>query len=258
LDLGPALRALRRSADLSQRQLAARSGVSQAAIARIESGRSPDPSFRTVERLARAAGGAVVLTTSPAAEPVPVEPVPQELLRDAAGRRYPAHLDIEEVTRPEKWWGSWWTLTMIESRWPLERVPPYTFDRRRPVRDHRRERAARGRAVAVRRAVVPGLSDRDLLWVAEAAVAEAAVAGGTARVGELRAHRESTGRVVVDGVVVAPEWRRCGIGRRLIEAVRAEASGSSLIALAIGPGEAEFLKVCGFRRAGVGASRWMD
>ena len=247
LDLGPALRALRRKADLSQRELAARSGVSQAAIARIESGRSRNPSFRTVERLARAAGGAVGLAT-----PEQTEPVPQEELRDAAGRCYPAHLDIEEVTRPEKWWGSWWTLTMVKSRWPLERVPPYTFHRRRWVRDRWRERAARGRAVVVRRAVVTGLSDRDLLWVAEAAEAD-----GIVRVGELRAHREWAGRVVLDGVVVAPHWRRCGIGRRLIEALRANAAGSSLTALASQPGEAEFLEACGFRRAGTGASRWM-
>jgi transcriptional regulator with XRE-family HTH domain len=249
-ELGPALRALRRKADLSQRELAVRSGVSQAAIARIESGRSSNPSFRTVERLVRAAGGAVGLA---ATAPSAAEPVPHEELRDAAGRHYPAHLDIKEVTRPEQWWGSWWTLTMIESRWPLERVPPYTFHRARWVRDGCRERTARGHRVAVRRAVVPGLDERDLLWVAE--VDEA---GRTVRVGELRAHRDSAGRVLLDGVVVAPQWRRSGVGRRLIEALRAEAAGSSVIALAVRAGEAKFLEVCGFRRAGIGATRWMD
>ncbi|SCG45557.1 GNAT family N-acetyltransferase [Micromonospora inositola] len=47
VDLGGTLRALRRQADLSQRQLAERSGVPQATIARIESGRTADPTRLT-------------------------------------------------------------------------------------------------------------------------------------------------------------------------------------------------------------------
>ncbi|MET0417539.1 MAG: helix-turn-helix domain-containing protein, partial [Actinoplanes sp.] len=56
-DLGSLLRALRRRADLSQRELAERAGVPQPTLARIESGRAIDPRYRTVERLVRAAGG---------------------------------------------------------------------------------------------------------------------------------------------------------------------------------------------------------
>ncbi|MFD0788678.1 helix-turn-helix domain-containing protein, partial [Micromonospora azadirachtae] len=48
VELGRTLRALRRRADLSQRELAQRSGVPQATLARIESGRARDPRFRRV------------------------------------------------------------------------------------------------------------------------------------------------------------------------------------------------------------------
>ncbi|MFI2665661.1 helix-turn-helix domain-containing protein [Micromonospora carbonacea] len=63
VDLGGSLRALRRRADLSQRELADLAGVPQATLARIESGRSGDVRFRTMERLVRAAGGRVAIGT---------------------------------------------------------------------------------------------------------------------------------------------------------------------------------------------------
>jgi predicted transcriptional regulator len=49
------LRHARRRADLTQRQLAARSGIPQATIARIETGRS-EPRFALVRRLLRECG----------------------------------------------------------------------------------------------------------------------------------------------------------------------------------------------------------
>ncbi|WBB73166.1 GNAT family N-acetyltransferase [Micromonospora sp. WMMD1128] len=88
IKLGATLRALRRAADLSQRELAARSGVPQATLARIESGnpspsvgrsaggssgRSAGPSFRTIERLVIGAGGQIIVVPPPpdvAPEPV--------------------------------------------------------------------------------------------------------------------------------------------------------------------------------------------
>ncbi|WP_309225124.1 helix-turn-helix transcriptional regulator [Salinispora sp. H7-4] len=56
LDLGATLRALRRRADLSQRELAERSGVPKSTVARIESQPGADPRLRTVERLFHAGG----------------------------------------------------------------------------------------------------------------------------------------------------------------------------------------------------------
>ncbi|MFC3503940.1 GNAT family N-acetyltransferase [Micromonospora krabiensis] len=112
LDVGGVLRALRRGADLSQRELADRAGVPQATVARIESGRARYPKLATVERLVRAAGGSLVIgvpdaptadaepTPSPIPPLSPVTPVPHDDLRDDAGRRYPAHLDVWEVREP--------------------------------------------------------------------------------------------------------------------------------------------------------------
>jgi len=42
---------LRRRADLSQRELAIKAGVPHQTVSRIESGATPDPRIRTVERL---------------------------------------------------------------------------------------------------------------------------------------------------------------------------------------------------------------
>jgi len=246
LKLGEVLRSLRRRADLSQRELAARAGVPKSTVSRIESDEAWNPSFRTVERLVRAAGE-VLRVGVPASEPVPV-PVPHEDLRDAADRHYPAHLDVAEVTRPEKWWGSWWTLTMVESHWPLDTVPPYTYDGSRHRRDRRRERRARGARVQMGRADVPELAGRGWVWLAH---------DGEARVGELRAHRGHDGDIVLDGVVVAPDWRGCGVGRRLVEELLRHAAGARVTALADEFGAGLFLRACGFQRSGGAATRWV-
>lgn len=63
---GELLREARRGAGLTQRELAARAGTSQAAIAAIERDRKA-PTFPTLERLLAAAGAALVLTESPTA-----------------------------------------------------------------------------------------------------------------------------------------------------------------------------------------------
>jgi predicted transcriptional regulator len=55
-----ALRAVRESAEISQRDLARLAGTSQSVIARIETGQV-DPSWGTLDRLVRAAGGEVRL-----------------------------------------------------------------------------------------------------------------------------------------------------------------------------------------------------
>jgi transcriptional regulator with XRE-family HTH domain len=252
--LGPTLRSLRRAADLSQRQLGALAGVPASTVARIESGSARDPRFRTVERLVQAAGAALDI-----AGPVSIAAgrrpsgVPHEELRDQGGRHYPAHLDPVEVIRPEQWWGAWWTQSVIRSKWPLDEVPPFTYDLSRFARDERRERAARGARVEVRggRRQMPG-GGPGWVWTAHA--------DGEV-VGELWAHEFAeamdgmrwsfptpvpAGTGVLDGVAVLPDWQRLGVGRRMVEALRADADGG-LISLAWGA--SGFLEACGFCRS---------
>lgn len=108
LDVGALLRAARRRADLSQRELAERARVAQPFVARIESGAVGNPSFRTVQRLLRSAGATLGLLTTDGLTPdVPARPPAQDGWRDQAGRHCPAHLDVTE-TRPDTWWGAWW------------------------------------------------------------------------------------------------------------------------------------------------------
>ncbi|WP_244317096.1 helix-turn-helix domain-containing protein [Micromonospora terminaliae] len=267
-DLGEFLRRLRRRADLSQRELADRAGVPQAAVARIESGRTTDPRYRTVERLIRAAGGRVGFDAGPAGEDGCPPPVPHGKLRDEAGRRYPAHLDVWEVREPRDWPGAWWAewYTLPPKRWPLP-LPPATYRLNRDHRDRRREGDRIRRSVAVRRVTGPTVPTTAWRFVAE-------LPGGDL-VGELRAHEQSPHlrwggeerpgewEVVLDGVLVAAERRRLGIGRRLVEALLAEVASGGLAgerdgqrdqpvrprvcvrALAQEPG-ITFLEACGF------------
>ncbi|SCL57182.1 Acetyltransferase (GNAT) family protein [Micromonospora citrea] len=268
VDLGAALRSLRRLADLSQRELAELSGVPQATLARIESGRATDPRFRTVERLVRAAGGKVAVNAAGrtdnddgnnddgnnddgnngdgnngdgnnddgnngggnnddgnnddgnndnAGEPLPT--VPHDGLRDVAGRRYPAHLDAWEVREPKDWPGAWWAnwYNLPPPLWPLP-VPAATYERNRAYRDRRRRAAEIRRTIRVRR-VTDGLPATSWRFVAE-------LPGGE-QVGELRAYERSRHlvygegpcedrEIVLDGVLVAEDYRRLGIGRRLV------------------------------------------
>ncbi|WP_262283246.1 GNAT family N-acetyltransferase [Micromonospora sp. MA102] len=253
-DLGDLLRRLRRRADLSQRELADRAGVPQAAVARIESGRVADPRYRTVERLIRAAGGRVRLDAGAAAEDDCPPPVPHRELRDQAGRRYPAHLDVWEVHEPRDWPGAWWAewYTLPPKRWPLP-LPPATYRLNRDYRDRGREGDQVRRSVAVRRVTGPAVPTTAWRFVAE-------LPGGDL-VGELRAHEQSPHlrwggeerpgerEVVLDGVLVAAECRRLGIGRRLVQALLAELAPGGLAcvrALAQQPG-ITFLEACGFR-----------
>ncbi|MGC4804725.1 GNAT family N-acetyltransferase [Micromonospora sp. DT233] len=93
--LGDLLRALRRRADLSQRQLAERSGVPQATLARIEAGRVGDPRFRTVERLVHAAGGRLA---PPEQFPLPLPAATYELNRRYRDQRRWANQVRREVS----------------------------------------------------------------------------------------------------------------------------------------------------------------
>ncbi|MER7443642.1 GNAT family N-acetyltransferase [Micromonospora avicenniae] len=268
VELGRALRALRRRADLSQRELAQRSGVPQATLARIESGRARDPRFRTIERLVRAAGGELAIGVRAGEEPgasgaapgvavpaevLPVSAVPHDELRDEAGRRYPAHLDVWEVREPRDWPGAWWAdwYKLPPERYPLP-LPPATYERNRRYRDNRRRRETVRRSVRIRRVTGADVPPSGWRFVAELPDGEL--------VGELRAHernphlmyghgRESEREMVLDGILVAFNYRRLSIGRRLVEALVGGMRDQGIVsahAVADGPG-IDLLLACGFR-----------
>jgi transcriptional regulator with XRE-family HTH domain len=120
------LRRIRRTADLSQRELADALAVSSGAIAQAESGRRDLPA--TV--LMRAAGLAGLRLTLLDGDGDAVSGMTVDAVRDVAGRRFPAHLDTRHSD--EGWWHD-------EVRYSRPR-PWYTFDRDRRARDHRRTR----------------------------------------------------------------------------------------------------------------------
>ncbi|WP_431935995.1 helix-turn-helix domain-containing protein [Micromonospora sp. RP3T] len=253
LDLGGLLRRLRRRADLSQRELAERAGLPQSTVARIESGRGTDPRYRTVERLVRAAGGRIGVEFEPGYDDPEAKPPPDDGMRDRAGRRYPAHLDVWEVHEPRDWPGAWWAewYSLPPGLWPLP-LPPASYRLNRNYRDERRDRERVRRSVTVRRFTDPSVPSTAWRFVAELPTGEL--------IGELRAHDESpylrwgdserpeARETVLDGVLVAVGYRRLGIGRRLVEALVAAlaAQGAvSLRALTEQPG-ISFLHACGF------------
>ena len=61
---GELVREARRRAGLTQRELAARAGTTQSAIARLESGRT-SPSFEQVERLIKLCGFSMIVNLTP-------------------------------------------------------------------------------------------------------------------------------------------------------------------------------------------------
>lgn len=221
LDLGVMLRALRRAADLSQRELAGRAGMQHVMVSRIESGKTRNPSFRTVERLVHAAGGRLDCDASG------VEPIPHERSLDNANRHFPAHLDLRDVLRPRDWSGAWWELTHAFPR-PM---PPVTCDVRRDRRDQRRLRLEARQHAVIRRT-------GEWSWAAD-------LAGEV--IGDLRAVHED-GEVRIVWLRVARERRGGDVGRRLVTALLAEAdaAGARVVRVATDVGFGFFQRL-GFR-----------
>jgi transcriptional regulator with XRE-family HTH domain len=125
-DLSGYVRRARRLADLSQRELSTLIGVDQAQVARIEGGRGLD--VATFARILAAAGLRLAVLDASGAE---VRPMPQDVMRDRAGRRQPAHLDVlaaPDLPTPEM---------LARHREP---EPRESWHRRREARDRRRRR----------------------------------------------------------------------------------------------------------------------
>jgi len=124
-DLAGCLRRIRRSADLSQRELAARLSVSKSAIAAAEKAVG-GLDARVLARAAELAGLRLALLDGAGAE---VTAMAGGAVRDGAGRHFPAHLDTRDGTID--WWHG-------RERYSRDQ-PRYTFDRVREIRDIWRE-----------------------------------------------------------------------------------------------------------------------
>ena len=90
LDVGGYVLRARRRADLSQRDLAERLGVSQSTVARLES--SGETTVDRLETILALGGMGLAVVDD---EGVPVDPFPDDVVRDNARRRFPAHLDVQ-------------------------------------------------------------------------------------------------------------------------------------------------------------------
>lgn len=127
LPLSGLLRRIRRTADLSQRELAAAAGIAKSTLAAAEAG-TRDLTAGALARAAQAAGLRLVLVGADGAE---VKPMTGDAVSDRGGRYFPAHLDVRHSD--EGWWHD-------EVRWTRPQ-PWYTFDRLRGRRDGWRERS---------------------------------------------------------------------------------------------------------------------
>lgn len=92
-DLCGVLRRIRRTADLSQRKLAAAAGLSASAVAHAEAGTRDLPS-RALARAAELAGLRLALLDADGREVTGMGP---DGARDATRRRLPAHLDTQHT-----------------------------------------------------------------------------------------------------------------------------------------------------------------
>lgn len=125
-DLSGALRRIRRSADLSQRELARACGVSQSAVAQAESGRR-DLAVGVLAGAAHRAGLRLALLDAHGCE---VPGMSADAVRDSTGRRFPAHLDTH--CSDDRWW-------RYVDRYDRS-TPDFTVDLDRAARDGLRQR----------------------------------------------------------------------------------------------------------------------
>jgi transcriptional regulator with XRE-family HTH domain len=115
------LRRIRRTADMSQREMAAAAAIPRSTLAAGESG-ARDLGARALARAATVAGLRVALLDREGTE---VRPMDDDAVRDMVGRRFPAHLDTRYSE--EDWWHG-------PERYSRPQ-PWYTFDRDRGRRD---------------------------------------------------------------------------------------------------------------------------
>jgi transcriptional regulator with XRE-family HTH domain len=136
------VRAVRRRADASQRELARRAGVHASTIGRIEAG-TLVPSIAMLCRIIAVAGCRLAVVDESGRVLRPMRDWADT--RDGAERRYPSHLDTILDPEPGEWWADIYGLAR----------PPETFYRNRAVRDAMRRRSQWEVRVAKYRGVPP-------------------------------------------------------------------------------------------------------
>ncbi|MFI7217545.1 multiprotein-bridging factor 1 family protein [Micromonospora maritima] len=136
------VRAVRRRADASQRELARFARVHPSTVGRIEAG-ALVPSLGMLSRIVGTAGFRLVVVDERGAVLKPMRD--RADLRDGAERRYPSHLDVVTDPEPGEWWADIYGLAR----------PPETFYRDRAVRDALRRRSQWEVRVAKYRSVPP-------------------------------------------------------------------------------------------------------
>lgn len=136
------IRAARRRADLSQRELARAAGAHASTVSRIESG-ALVPSVRMIERILAVAGLRLVVVDDDGRLVQPMQD--RDDVRDGAERRYPTHYDTILDPEPGEWWADIYGLAR----------PPETFYRNRERRDAMRARSRWEVRVAQLRNVPP-------------------------------------------------------------------------------------------------------
>jgi transcriptional regulator with XRE-family HTH domain len=136
------VRAVRRRADLSQRELARSAGVHHATVGRIEAGRTV-PSIVLLQRIIGVVGCRLAVVDERGRVLKPMRD--WQDTRDGAERRYPSHLDTILDPEPGEWWADIYGLAR----------PPETFYRNRAYRDALRRRSQWEVRVAKYRNVPP-------------------------------------------------------------------------------------------------------
>jgi transcriptional regulator with XRE-family HTH domain len=128
-DLAGYVRRVRRTADLSQRELAQVVAISISSIRRMETD-AMDPRLSQLNQLLSLVGWRLAVVDENRREIRPMLELDGDL-RDGADRHYPAHLDL--ILDPDigQWWADIYGLA----------APPETFARSRATRDWRRARS---------------------------------------------------------------------------------------------------------------------
>jgi transcriptional regulator with XRE-family HTH domain len=125
LDVSGLVMRVRRVCDLSQRDLGAAIGLDHSQIARIESSRRR-VDLPLLARILSLAGMRIAILDRDGNEVLPIAP---DVLRDNAGRRMPAHLDVRAPSDGR-------SATLLNARY--DRTSPRAWYHHRTVRDRRR------------------------------------------------------------------------------------------------------------------------